>query len=814
MKRTAPRPDPSMLRLGWRCISTPPGACATPDALPDQGWIEAAVPGTVAGARRAAGLDPEGDHHAQDHWFALDLKLPPLSILECEGLATLAEAWLDGALVARSESMFQKLRVTVPVGGASRLHLCCRALRPGLGRRGPGRQARWRGRLADSDNLRHWRTTLLGHMPGWHPDIQVVGPWRPIRLHPAPATPGSLPPSTSLRATLKGTAGHIHVRLPGAAGRIGTLHAAGQASPLTTEDNDLVGTLALPNPPLWWPHTHGPAQRVAVQLELEGTTHDLGAVGFRTLTRRPGRGFGLVVNGVPVFCRGALWTGIDAADLPQDEASLLPALTRARDAGLNMLRVPGFALYESDAFFSACDALGLLVWHDFMFARFDYPSDEAFLATARAEASAFLERTAAHPSLAALCGGSEVRQAAAMAGRPRADWAMPLFDTLLAEAAATLRPDVPYLANAPDDAQSLPFAASAEVAHYFGVGGYLRPPEDARNAGIHFAAACLAFANPPAPAACRALAAVPGADPAWRQGVPRDLAASWDFEDVRDHYVALLFGHDPARLRREDPEAWLAHGRAAVALLLEAAFTAWRTDGHAAGALVLGFHDLKPGAGWGLLAHDGAPKSAWHVLKRLCQPVQVLLHAGGQDGAVLHAINETATPLSVRVGLQGLDATGGREDLGQATHTLAPRATLTLPALDLLGRFRDLGHAWRFGPPAFTALGATLEDVASGALLSEATVFPAGASLPPGDAGLAARAERTAAGGWQLHVAAARFAQFVAIDDDACVPEDDHFHLWPGQARVVAMTAPAGRAPGGTVRALNSVTSVHYRAAA
>jgi beta-mannosidase len=109
-------------------------------------------------------------------------------------------------------------------------------------------------------------------MPGWHPDIQVVGPWRPIRLHP--------PPGTTLRATLQGGSGHLQVRLPGGAGRGGMLHAAGQATPLAAEGEDLVGTLTLHDPPLWWLHTNGPAERVTVHPELEGTHHDLGQVGF------------------------------------------------------------------------------------------------------------------------------------------------------------------------------------------------------------------------------------------------------------------------------------------------------------------------------------------------------------------------------------------------------------------------------------------------------------------------------------------------------------------------------------------------------
>jgi beta-mannosidase len=803
----------SVLEHGWQCLSMAPGAVVSPASLPASGWIEARLPGTVAAARRTAGLAALADAHAQDHWFRNAAVLPPGARLVCQGLATLAEIWLDDILLASSTSMFQPLEVPA-LPAAGRLALRFHALRPHLAGRGRGRPARWRGRLTDTEALRGVRTTMLGHMPGWHPPVPVIGPYRPIRLEQDPPD-GPVAMGCDLRATLADGVGRIHLRLRGRdlAGARAELLAHGHRAQLLADGADLVGELAIPDPPLWWPHTHGTPALVPVAATLGGRRLEFGQVGFREILVRDPKRFGLVINGTDIFCRGAIWTGINPVTLPCTKEALLPALRHVRDGGLNMLRVPGFALYESQAFFDACDELGILVWHDFMFARFDYPSDAAFLDVARQEAAAFLDRTQAHPSLAVLCGGNEVMQAAAMAGRPPAEWSAPLFNEVLAGPTARLRPDVPYLPNAPYGGD-LPFAADAPVTHYFGVGGYLRPPEDVLSAGVHFAAECLAFANPPDPAACRALAPVPGADPRWRDGVPRDLAASWDFEDVRDHYVRTLFGHDPAALRREAPDAWLAHGRAAIALLIETVFGAWRTDGRCAGGLMLALHDLAAGAGWGIVDHDGRPKSAWHALRRVSQRVQVLLRDHGQNGIVLHAINETASPRPVRVVLDGLDLEGAPEPLGETALTLAPRATRQVPAVALMGRWRDIGHAWRFGPPGFAVLRARLLPDDADATLSESVLFPLGPARVPRQAELAASVQPGADGQWRLSIAARRFAQFVMVDDDGCVATPNHFHLWPGETRMVTLAAHGGGAAGGSVSALNGSGAAHYRLAA
>lgn len=803
----------SLLSEGWQFLTLPADAATTPAALPANApWMPAIVPGTVA-------PEPNRDLTKFDHWYRLDRVFPPNAALVFHGMAGDAEIWLDGELSATIETMFRPMEIEVPAKGACRLEIRFRASSSRPSRRPSSRRrARWLGRLTTNESLRERRTSLLGHMPSWAGAMPIIGPYRPVFLrNPASGAPAIRRVDLRTGLEVDGT-GVIELRLEGTglAARHARLRAGGHDAPLSPDGAGLHGRLTIPNPPLWWPHTHGEPNTCAVSVEIDGHAIDLGKAGFvRIETRHSEAGFGLIVNGVPVFCRGTVWVGLDTTGAPPSADALAASLQHAREAGFNMLRVSGMTLYESPEFFDMCDALGLMVWHDFMFARFDYPDDPAFLAEVRGEARAFLETAQAHPSLAVLCGGTEVVQAAAMAGCAPQMWSIPLFEQVLADEARAARPNIPYLPNAPwgPTERGLPFAASAPVAHYFGVGGYLRPLQDLTEAGVRFAAECLAFANPPDPAACRALGDAPGVDEAWHRAVVRDPGASWTFEDVRDHYVETLFGVSAAAIRRRAPLHWLDLGRAAVGIIMQQAVATWRTDARCAGALVLMHQDVRAGAGWGVIGHDGRPKSAWYALRSVCQPVQVLLRDLGQNGVALHAINETAAARRLRLGLRALAPDGAVEWLGSEVLDLAPREQRAVQATTLMGRWRDLANAWPFGPPSFTVLGATLDDAETGARLSEATYFPTGPALPRAELGLTARPQG-GPGLWAIEVAARQFAQFVQFDDDEFVPTDNYFHLWPGESRVVDFRGPAAAAPCGTISALNGFAPAHYRTAA
>lgn len=782
---------------GWQM------AVVAPDGKPSD-WVAAIVPGTAAQALRAAGrydLDAPTPLHDKDIWYRLSFAGSGRRTLRFEGLATIAEVWLNGTSILRSDNMFLSHEVDVDLAGDNELRIAFRALDRALEMR-KGR-ARWRTKIVENNALRQVRTTLLGHMTGWHRPVHAVGPWRAVSL--IEQAPDLRVGTVDLRPTLQGDDGLLQVSLeieqsgghPPATVRVGAVSAV-----LAWEsDGRLAGAISLPGIEKWWPNTHGTPALHQVHVVIGETEIDLGKVGFRTIELDrggDGRSFALKVNGLPIFARGACWSASDLVTLAGDRESLRPWLALARDAHMNMVRVGGTMVYESDAFLALCDELGLLVWHDFMFANMDYPvADPAFRAEVEAEASQFLRRSQGHPCLAVLCGGSEVAQQVAMMGLPSELWTGPLYEEVLPKAVSALRPDVPYVAHSPGGGD-LPFATDSGVAHYYGVGAYLRPLEDARRANVRFTSECLGFANVP-------VSASPGVSPGdgerWKAATPRDRDTTWDFEDVRDHYLRLLYGQDPAGLRAADWAHYLRLSRAVPADIMEATVAEWRrASSSCTGALVWMFKDFVPGAGWGVVDANGLPKLACHGLRRAFQPVRASVTDEGLNGLGLHLVNDTATARRTRLALLCLQG-GATVTLRREREVDLPaRSNRTLSSAELIGSFFDVTYAYRFGPPPLNAAVVTLLDAATGERLSTALYFPLGRAALTHTAGLTA--EVMADGkGWALRLRSERLAPAVQVEDAHYRAADEGFALLPGEESTVPLIAVAHAAgrPSGTV---------------
>jgi beta-mannosidase len=750
-------------------------------------WRATPVPSTLAaqlsGSGEAESAESRAFHDHTEAWYRCHLTEPAgTAVLRFAGLATIADVFLNDELILRNESMFEAHDVAVELTGDDELMIHFESLNQALSAK--AKRAKWRPALIDEQRLRLVRTTLLGHMPGWCPSIQAVGPYRPISLiRPGQVSLGEVQISAELSDRGDGL---LTVSCSDAPPGL-SISCDGMSAHLTTDGERQSATLRIPQVEPWWPATHGTPKLYDIEVSQGTNTWKLGRTGFRSLRidRGSGDDFAVIVNGIGIFCRGAVWTNADLAGLSADRETYAPLLRQLAAAGANMVRIPGIATYETTAFFDLCDELGLLVFQDFMFANFDYPQTESFTEHVRTEVRQFLLARQGCPSLAVLTAGSEIAQQAAMLGLAEQYWYSHLATEVLPSLVAELRPDVGYVPGSPSGGP-LPFSVNAGISHYYGVGAYERDLTDARRAQVRFTSECLAFANVPAATNLPpGLDASPVHDPAWKAGVPRDPGASWDFEDTRDHYLGQLYAVDPATLRRGDPQAYLDYSRAVTAEVATETFAEWRsTDSTCNGALVFTLSDLRAGAGWGVLDSDHHPKSILHALARAWRPITVVFTDEGMDGLRLHAINETAVEISATVELFGLR--DGTIAVSKASHEIAlpPRSTTALNATDLLGGFFDFNYAYRFGPASHQVVVAQLS--VDGRVVGEAFSFPTGRSAAIYPAEVHGEVVQTA-DGWSLALSTDTFAQSVQLITPGFLPDDNWFHLIPGVVKLIGL---------------------------
>ncbi|MGO9777999.1 MAG: beta-mannosidase [Terracidiphilus sp.] len=472
----------------------------TAGAEGESGWLPATVPGDVHLDLLANKKIPDPffrDNEAKLQWienesweYRLSFEVTPALLarshvdLVFDGLDGAAQVELNGVQVLSTDNSFRVWRVPAK----AHLHAGKNLLRVVFP--SPIKAA---ADAAASDYFRvHSQTAEKTYIRkpayeygwDWGPRFVTSGIWKPVRIEAWDKV--RIADFVIRQRDVSREVAHLDAEVEIEAASAGpakvSVQYSDQGKPIT--ETATVSVHAGPNvidlpieirqPKLWFPAGYGeqPLYEFTAQA---GTSAQPGASGQPIADQRTvkaglrsivlhreldkwGRSFELVVNGIPVFAKGADVIPFDSFPNRVTTADYRRILQSARDANMNMIRHWGGGYYESDEFYAICDELGIMVWQDFMFGNDWQPGTYAFKLNVEAEAEDQVRRLRNHPSIVIWCGNNETESAFSWAGRPELPpdvrllmWQdyLTVFSGILPRVVARLDAETPYWPSSP-----------------------------------------------------------------------------------------------------------------------------------------------------------------------------------------------------------------------------------------------------------------------------------------------------------------------------------------------------------------------------
>lgn len=464
-------------------------------------------------------------------------------------------------------------------------------------------------------------------------------------------------------------------------------------------------SVKIDNPKLWWPRPHGdqPLYTVECEIEIDGKIVDSTKrrTGIRKVEIKQdphpegGRYFILEVNGKPIFAKGGNWVPPDTiySTLAPDRYRKLVEL--AVDANCNCLRIWGGGLYADHAMLEACDELGVMVWHDFIFACSKYPSDDPeFLASVREEITYQVRELSPHPSLVVWCGNNELEWGAWGWGYDK-DKAWPdyaLYHFVIPRIIDEENPSMPYWRSSPYSLEfRYPNDRSTGDQHPWQV--------SLGEAGADFwwyRTDYSRFPNEGGVLGATGLATL-------KQFIPEDqrrvFSPVWEFHDNACNYwsmggvcyqgLDLWLGLTPDDVSFED-YAFLS-GLLQAEGLREYIDNYRRRMYSSASAIFWMYNDTWPVShGWTIVDYYLRRKLSYHPVRRAFAPISVVAAVEG-DRVVIYGINETTAEWRGDVRFGVFQLAGGLPVDRSAAAVLPPNAA-TVIAEFLLADLEKLGY--------------------------------------------------------------------------------------------------------------------------
>jgi beta-mannosidase len=461
----------------------------------DGAWLPATVPGDVHLDLLANKKIPDPffrDNEAKLQWienasweYRVSFDVTPELLgrsnvdLVFDGIDAAAQVFINDAPVLDANNMFRIWRVPVKAhlhSGKNLLRIVFPSPIKAAEQVAAGDPFRLQSKTADKTYI---RKAAYEYGWDWGPRFVTSGIWRPVHLEAwdkvriadfairqrdVSGEVAHLDAEVEIEAAnSSGGAASVVVRYfdegqPVTFGRRVDIHAGRNVIDLPIE---------IQRPKLWYPAGYGEQPlyefTASVGTVEQGFDQRKTKVGLRSIELRRqldkwGRSFEFIVNGIPVFAKGADVIPFDSFPSRVTTAEYRRILESARDANMNMIRHWGGGYYETDEFYSICDELGIMVWQDFMFGNDWQPGTYAFKQQIEAEAEDQVRRLRNHPSIVIWCGNNETEEA--LSWGPRANLPLDVkfqmwqdylteFSGILARVAARLEPEIPYWPSSP-----------------------------------------------------------------------------------------------------------------------------------------------------------------------------------------------------------------------------------------------------------------------------------------------------------------------------------------------------------------------------
>ena len=460
---------------------------------PEAGWLPATVPGDVHLDLLAnkkiddpffRGNEPKLQWIENESWeYRLRFDVTPSMLARSnvdmvfDGLDAAAQVYVNGTQVLAADNMFRIWRVSVK----GYLHTGKNLLRvvfpsPIKAAQEVAARDPWQPKTK-TDFKTYIRKAAYEYGWDWGPRFVTSGIWRPVQLEAWDKV--RIADFAIRQRDVSSEVAHADAEVEVESASAGSARVSvqytdnGKPVTLSTVANLHAGRniIDLPveirQPKLWYPAGYGdqPLYEFTAQVGAVGQPAETRKVkaGLRSIVLHRqldkwGRSFELIVNGIPVFAKGADVIPFDSFPNRVTTADYRRILESARDANMNMIRHWGGGYYETDEFYSICDELGIMVWQDFMFGNDWQPGTYDFKLNIEAEADDQVRRLRNHPSIVVWCGNNETESALGWNGRQSlpADvryqmWQDYLteFSGILPRVVARLDSETPYWPSSP-----------------------------------------------------------------------------------------------------------------------------------------------------------------------------------------------------------------------------------------------------------------------------------------------------------------------------------------------------------------------------